>query len=66
MPLSLMGHTESYSVYKLILTSHITLKYTINFRAGALSICKHMHVGLSFYQKVHYKTTHEYEINVTQ
>jgi len=66
MPLSLMGHTKSYSVYKLILTLHIMLKYTINFKAGALSICKHMQVGLTFYQRVHYKTTNECEITVTQ
>ena len=52
-----MGYTKSYSVYKLILTLPIMLKYTINFKAGALSICKHMYVGHSFYQKVHYKTT---------
>ena len=66
MPLSLMGHTKSYSVYKLILTLHIMLKYTINFQAGALLIYKHMHMGLSFYQNVHYKTTNECEITVTQ
>lgn len=66
MPLSLMGHTKYYSVCKLILTLHIMLEYTINFKAGAFSICKHMHVGLSFYQKVHYKTTNQCEITVTE
>jgi hypothetical protein len=66
MPLSLMGHTKSYSIYKLILTLHIMLKYTINFKAAALPISKHMHMVLSFYQKVHYKTTNECEITVTQ
>jgi len=28
MSLSLTGHTKSYSVYKLILTLHIMLRYT--------------------------------------
>jgi hypothetical protein len=51
---------------RLILALHIMLKYTINFKAGALLICKHMHVGLSFYQKIHYNTTNECEITVTQ
>ena len=50
-----LDHTNSYSVYKLYINITHWVKVHNKFSSWCIIDCKHMYVGLSFYQKVPYK-----------